>query len=193
MKERILNWRQSYRKPGLYEGSPIWKHTTDTQAHAPNGIFSGTITLTAPVEPGDYEARLYFAGDYNARARSSFTVVKAVPGEDDGATRPPLLLDPASGETHLLPVAVDPAGKLPDGRAFRTIGDFKRLLLEDKEAFLQCMTKKMLVYALGRPVGFADRTLVRDIVGDLQEQPTLGNLINRIVMSEAFQDKGHGR
>ncbi len=55
------------------------------------------------------------------------------------------------------------------------------------------MTKKMLVYALGRPVGFADRTLVRDIVGDLQEQPTLGNLINRIVMSEAFQDKGHGR
>ena len=120
-------------------------------------------------------------------------MVKAVPGEDDGATRPPLLLDPASGETHLLPVAVDPAGKLPDGRAFRTIGDFKRLLLEDKEAFLQCMTKKMLVYALGRPVGFADRTLVRDIVGDLQEQPTLGNLINRIVMSEAFQDKGHGR
>lgn len=184
---------ESYRKPGLYEGSPIWKHTTDTQAHAPNGVFSGTITLTAPVEPGDYEARLYFAGDYNARARSSFTVVKAVPGEDDGATRPPLLLDPASGETHLLPVAVDPAGKLPDGRAFRTIGDFKRLLLEDKEAFLQCMTKKMLVYALGRPVGFADRTLVRDIVGDLQEQPTLGNLINRIVMSEAFQDKGHGR
>ncbi len=65
-------------------------------------------------------------------------------------------------------------------------------LLEDKDAFLKCLTEKMLVYALGRPVVFGDRTLVRNIVGDLKQRPTLDTLIKAIVTSDAFQNKGQG-
>ena len=103
-----------------------------------------------------------------------------------------LLLDPAEDERTLVSVPVDPAGKLPDGRAFKGIEDFKSLLLEDKDAFLKCLTEKMLVYALGRPLVFGDRTLVRNIVGDLKRQPTMDTLIKAIVTSDAFQNKGQG-
>ena len=50
----------------------------------------------------------------------------------------------------------------------------------------------MLVYALGRPVAFGDRTLVRNIVGDLKQQPTLETLIKAIVTSDAFHNKDQG-
>ena len=102
------------------------------------------------------------------------------------------MLDPAESEKTLVSVPVDPAGKLPDGRVFEGIDDFKKLLVEDKNAFLKCLTEKMLVYALGRPVVFADRTLVRNIVGDLKKQPTLDTLIKAIVTSDAFHKKDKG-
>jgi hypothetical protein len=184
---------ESYKKPGLYDGSPIWKHTTNTKKRAANGIFSGVISLTAPVQPGEYEARFYFAGNNKIpRARQTFTVTKTPLKQHAGAGRPPLLLDPAEGEKTLVSVPVDPAGKLPDGRAFKGIDDFKKLLLEDKDAFLKCLTEKMLVYALGRPVVFGDRTLVRNIVGDLKQQPTLDTLIKAIITSDAFHNKDQG-
>ena len=110
-----------------------------------------------------------------------------------GVNRPPLLLDPSETEKTLVSVPIDPAGKLPDGRTFEGIDDFKKLLLEDKEAFLQCLTEKMLVYALGRPVLFGDRILVRNIVGDLKKQPTMDTLIKAIVTSDAFHNKDQGR
>ena len=69
---------------------------------------------------------------------------------------------------------------------------YKRQLLEDKEDFLQCLTEKMLVYALGRPVLFGDRILVRNIVGDLKKQPTMDALIKAIVTSDAFHNKDQG-
>ena len=145
------------------------------------------------MQPGEYEARFYFAGnDKMPRARQTFTVTKTPLKQHVGAGRPPLLLDPAEGEKTLVSVPVDPAGKLPDGRAFKGIEDFKKLLLEDKDAFLKCLTEKMFVYALGRPVVFGDRTLVRNIVGDLKQQPTLDTLIKAIVTSDAFQNKGQG-
>jgi hypothetical protein len=164
---------ESYKQPGLYKGSPIWKYTTNTEQPVANGVFSGAVSLTAPNQPGEYEARFYFAG--NA-----------------GVNRPPLLLDPSETEKTLVSVPIDPAGKLPDGRTFEGIDDFKKLLLEDKEAFLQCLTEKMLVYALGRPVLFGDRILVRNIVGDLKKQPTMDTLIKAIVTSDAFHNKDQG-
>ena len=61
-----------------------------------------------------------------------------------------------------------------------------------KDAFLKCLTEKMLVYALGRPVVFGDRALVRNIVGELKQQPTLDTLIKAIVTSDAFHNKDQG-
>ena len=184
---------ESYKQPGLYKGSPIWKYTTNTEQPAANGVFSGAVSLTAPNQPGEYEARFYFAGNDNIpHARQTFTVTKTALEHHAGVNRPPLLLDPSETEKTLVSVPIDPAGKLPDGRTFEGIDDFKKLLLEDKEAFLQCLTEKMLVYALGRPVLFGDRILVRNIVGDLKKQPTMDTLIKAIVTSDAFHNKDQG-
>ena len=184
---------ENYREPSLYKGSPIWKYTTNTEQPVANGIFSGAISLTAPEQPGEYEVRFYFAGNEKIpHARQTFTVTKTSLEKHASDGRPPLLLDPAESEKTLVSVPVDPAGKLPDGRVFEGIDDFKKLLLEDKNAFLKCLTEKMLVYALGRPVVFADRTLVRNIVGDLKKQPTLDTLIKAIVKSDAFYKKDKG-
>ena len=125
-------------------------------------------------------------------ARQTFTVTKTALEHHAGVNRPPLLLDPSETEKTLVSVPIDQAGKLPDGRTFEGIDDFKKLLLEDKEAFLQCLTEKMLVYALGRPVLFGDRILVRNIVGDLKKQPTMDTLIKAIVTSDAFYNKDQG-
>ncbi len=172
-----------------FEQLDIWKHTTGTRRRLPNGVFHGRITLSAPNEPGDYEARLFLAGSYDTVARQRFRVAKAATQN----RKAPLLLDPGSGSKSLSWVAVDATGKLPDGRAFDDIGGFKKLLMEDRKAFLKCLTEKMLVYALGRPVGFGDRTRVKTIVAELERKPTLRNLIKRIALSDVFYERGDAR
>ena len=55
---------------------------------------------------------------------------------------------------------VDPADKLPDGRAFDGYDQFKKLLMADKDQVARCVTEKLLVYATGCGLDFADRPVV---------------------------------
>lgn len=171
----------------------IWKHTTNTRKRLPNGLFHGIVTLPAPETPGDYEARLFFAGGYGVEARERFSVAVADGESGTGDRRAPLLLDPANDSQALSWVPVDTAGKLRDGRVFGDIAGFKKLLLEDREDFLRCLTEKMLVYALGRPVGFGDRSEVTGIVEELKHTPTLKHLIKSIVVRDIFHPRGEER
>jgi hypothetical protein len=52
---------------------------------------------------------------------------------------------------------VDPSGQLPDGRAFKDVRDFKKLLLNDEAQIARNLTKQLSVYATGAPVRFSDR------------------------------------
>ena len=173
-----------------FEEVNIWKHTTDTRKRLPNGLFHGTVTLPAPEAPGEYEARLFFAGGYEVEARQRF-LVASVDGEVRSSDRrAPLLLDPENDSHALSWVPVDSTGKLPDGRMFEDMTGFKKLLLEDREDFFHCLTEKMLVYALGRPVGFGDRSEIKDIVEELTNTPTLKHLIKCIVLRDIFHPRG---
>ena len=89
--------------------------------------------------------------------------------------------------------AVDSAGELSDGRPFANVDEFKARLLEDKDAFLEGLTEKMLIYALGRPLEFGDRRLVREAVSELQRRTTLKTLLRGIVTSETFFQRGPKR
>jgi hypothetical protein len=83
--------------------------------------------------------------------------------------------------------AVDTAGTLPTGDTFADIAELKRLLLKQKDQFARCLTEKMLIYALGREVGFQDRPAVESIVGKLAAQGDgLQDLVELIVTSEVF-------
>ncbi|HTM49072.1 MAG TPA: DUF1592 domain-containing protein [Bryobacteraceae bacterium] len=90
---------------------------------------------------------------------------------------------------------VDVAGTLPNGKSFQNPEELKTILKGDRDAFSQCVTEKMLTYALGRGLERYDRNAVRLIgrgvaAGDYR----FSRLILEIVNSMPFQmRRGDGR
>jgi hypothetical protein len=85
---------------------------------------------------------------------------------------------------------VDPAGRLPDGRAFHDIEEFKKLLLADPEAVVRGFVEKLIVYATGARLQFADRAAVDDIVERARKRGFgIRTLIHEVVQSELFRLK----
>ena len=67
----------------------------------------------------------------------------------------------------------------------------KRFLLKNRQdQFIQAVTHKMMVYALGRPLTFSDRAGVEEIAGRVRrEGDGLTTLVKQIVTSELFRSK----
>ena len=83
---------------------------------------------------------------------------------------------------------LDVSGHLPDGTEFKSIQEFKAALLAQKQTFVEAFTEKLLCYALGRPVGYADHLAVEQIME--QAAPNgyrLQDLIQATVASNYFQ------
>ena len=85
---------------------------------------------------------------------------------------------------------VDPSGELPDGRTFRDVRDFKRLLLKDEAQIARNLAKQLSVYATGAPVRFSDREKIEQI---LQATSSRGygvrSIVNAIIQSDLFLNK----
>lgn len=85
---------------------------------------------------------------------------------------------------------VEQGGRTPDGRAFRNIEDYKKILLEDKDQLARSLTQKMLIYATGADIQFADREVVEQIVADLRgKNYGLRTLVHDVVQSRVFLNK----
>ena len=85
---------------------------------------------------------------------------------------------------------IDPSGVMPTGQSFKTLPEFKRILVEEKAKFHKGFTEKLLAYALGRPVGAADRELVNGILeGTAKEEHRLQAMVQAIVGSRAFRTR----
>jgi hypothetical protein len=85
---------------------------------------------------------------------------------------------------------VDPADELPDGRRFRDVDEFKRLLLKDKDQLARALTEKLLTYATGRAPDAADGPDVEEIVRKIRDKDYgLRTLVQEIVQSRLFQEK----
>ncbi len=83
---------------------------------------------------------------------------------------------------------IDSAGQLPDGTTFDGIADLKQILVNRKKQFAQCLTEKMLTYALGRGLGFYDRPTIERIVTKLENNDyRISVLITEIVTSDPFR------
>ncbi len=86
--------------------------------------------------------------------------------------------------------AVDSAGELPDGRAFRDIKEFKRLILSDEVPVARNLAKQLMAFATGAPVRFSDRVeLERILQRASAHQYGVRTLVEEIVRSELFQTK----
>ena len=85
---------------------------------------------------------------------------------------------------------VDASGELPDGRKFRDVREFKRLLLDDEKVIARNLAKQLVVYATGAPVRFSDRAAIEEILQHSRSsQYGVRSLVHEVVQSELFRSK----
>lgn len=85
---------------------------------------------------------------------------------------------------------VELGGQTPDGKAFKDITDYKRLLLEDKDQLARNLVHKMIVFSTGGDIQFADREVVEEIVTKLRAKNYgFRTLIHEVVQSRVFTNK----
>jgi mono/diheme cytochrome c family protein len=83
---------------------------------------------------------------------------------------------------------VDAEGSMPDGTTFQGVVGLKRALLADPSVFVNALTEKLLIYALGRGLEYYDAPAVRRIVRDAaNHQYRFSSIILGIVDSVPFR------
>jgi hypothetical protein len=86
--------------------------------------------------------------------------------------------------------AVELGYTMPDGRPFADVDAYKRLLLEDADGLATALATKLLTFATGSPVQFADRADVDTIVRQIRDKNYgLRSLVHAIVESRPFLHK----
>jgi len=86
---------------------------------------------------------------------------------------------------------VDCTGTLADGQRFRDIREFRKLLLQDDGRQLaRNLTERLLTFATGAGISFADREVVESILKETQKRNHgLRSLIHAVVQTDVFQHK----
>ena len=82
---------------------------------------------------------------------------------------------------------IDASGVLPDGKKFEGAAELRSILTQNKDAFAEGLTEKLLLYALGRGVERSDRPAIKQIVARLAaDDYKFSSLVSGIVMSAPF-------
>jgi hypothetical protein len=85
---------------------------------------------------------------------------------------------------------VDASGEMPDGKKFAGIIDFKKLMLAQQDQVIHALAAKLLTYATGASITFADRDVVDGIAQRTREQGGgLRTLVQEVAASAVFQMK----
>jgi hypothetical protein len=85
---------------------------------------------------------------------------------------------------------VEPSGETAAGEKFRDIAEYKRLVLRDRDQLGRAMVHKLVAYATGAPVDFADRAAVERILADTKARDHgLRSLVHAVVQSPMFLNK----
>jgi len=83
---------------------------------------------------------------------------------------------------------IDASATLPDGRTFRGPKELKAIVKSDPDAFTECLTQKLLTYALGRGLEPYDKPTVAKIVKNVAtDHYRFTALVLAIVKSPPFQ------
>ena len=85
---------------------------------------------------------------------------------------------------------VDPSFAMADGRAFKDMDEFKRILLAEPKQLARCVTEKLVVHLTGAPIQFADREVVEAIVERAaRDGHGLRTLLHEVIQSRLFAHK----
>tara|TARA_B110000037_G_scaffold212633_1_gene265602 strand:+ start:2103 stop:4472 length:2370 start_codon:yes stop_codon:yes gene_type:complete len=86
--------------------------------------------------------------------------------------------------------AVDPSYDLPNGKSFSDVEGFKAMVLEHPDKIAKNVVEKVLTYATGASIEFADRREIKQIVKDLEDHEYgFRSLIHACVQSDIFLSK----
>ncbi len=84
-------------------------------------------------------------------------------------------------------LAIDSAGKLPDGRAFSSPAELKRLLAKRESDLARNLTERFMAYALGRPLGGYDQVVIDRILENVaKEGYGTRSIISEVITSYLF-------
>lgn len=85
---------------------------------------------------------------------------------------------------------VDAAGELHTGEKFANLRDLQNVLLAGQDRVARCVAEKLLAFATGRPMGFADRAEIDKLVASSKARGHgMRDLIHAIVGSPMFLNK----
>lgn len=85
---------------------------------------------------------------------------------------------------------VNPSGEMPDGRAFKDANDFKRLLIEDQDAFVQAFIEHLCTYGLRRVLTVDDQDDINAIVAEAKKtQYKVKDIIRAVALSDLMRKR----
>ena len=85
---------------------------------------------------------------------------------------------------------VDASGKTVDGAEFEDIRGFREYLLGEQEQIARNLTERLMTFATGAGVNFADRPIVEGILRDTEDSDYgIRSILQEIVCSEIFLSK----
>ncbi len=85
---------------------------------------------------------------------------------------------------------IDPSGILPDGTAIRDAAEFKAWLLKNIDLFSTCLAEKLMTYATGRVLNYAERREIATIVKtNHQNGNRFRQLLLALIDSQTFRTR----
>ncbi len=88
---------------------------------------------------------------------------------------------------------IDPSAVLPDGVPISGPSELREALLRRPEQFVLALTERLMMYALGRELGYHDMPQVRAIVRNAaQDDYRFSSIVTGIVASDAFRKQAPG-
>lgn len=85
---------------------------------------------------------------------------------------------------------VDARGETDDGQSFADIDEYKSLLLRDQDQLARNLGEKLVLYATGAEIDFADRAVIEQIVRDTKKSNYgLRSLLHAVTQSPLFLEK----
>ena len=85
---------------------------------------------------------------------------------------------------------INPAGVLPDGRAFKEPTEFKRLLLEDRDKVARAFIEHLCTYGLRRALAFDDQDGIKAIQAEAKKsQYRVKDIVRAVAMSDLMRKR----
>ena len=85
---------------------------------------------------------------------------------------------------------MNPAGELPDGRAFKDANDFKRLLLEDRDTVARAFIEHLSTYALRRVLTIDDEDDLNAIQAEAKKSDyRIQDIVRAVAGSELIRKR----